>query len=108
MVYSKTENALDAKAHLGSTFLGAGYRDCRRPRVPCKRHPVGRTTGQAPPRPCTGNPQAEIEPAFRPLFDRNSNLPPDSSPLLFPSFSRAWRQRTWLDPTWMADTVEPK
>src|SRR5271157_4069809 len=98
----------DAKAHRASTFPGAGCRDCRRPRVPCKRHLAGRTTCPAPPRPCTDNRQAEIEPAFRPLFDRNSNPPPASSPLLFPSFSRAWRQMTWLDPTWMADTAEPK
>src|SRR5271169_4672132 len=98
----------DAKVRPASMFPCAGCRDCSRPRVPCKRHLAGRTTGPAPPRPCTDNHQAETEPAFRPLFDRNSNPPPASSPLLFPSFSCAWIQITWLDPTWMADTAEPK
>ena len=36
---------------------------------PCKRHLAGRTTDPAPPRPCTDNRQAEIEPAFRPLLE---------------------------------------
>src|SRR5271165_5449343 len=33
---------------------------------------------------------------------------PASYRLLFPSLSSAWKQITWLDPTWMADMAEPK
>src|SRR5664279_54956 len=97
----------DAKVRPASMSPGAGCRDCRHLHGLCERYPAGRTTGPVPPRPCTDNRQAEIEPAFRPLFDRNSNPPPASSHLLFPCFSCAWRQITWLDPTWMADTAEP-